>query len=49
MSSTTDEAALAKVFRSDTAINLLPQDDTRARLSGEIREFITSQLQLVRP
>jgi hypothetical protein len=49
MNSVTDEAALAKVFRPDTAINLSPQGDTAVHLSGEIREYITAQLGLVSP
>jgi len=48
MSSAADEAALARVYRPDTAINLLPPDNTAVQLSGEIRQYIASQLGMVR-
>ena len=47
MGSAADEAALAKVYRPDTAINLSPPDNTVLQLSGEIRQYITSQLGMV--
>lgn len=49
MSSATDEASLAKVYRPDTVINLLPQSGTAVRLSGEIQQYITIDLGLVSP
>ena len=49
MSSATDEAALAKLYRPDTAINLSPPDNTAVYLSDEIQQYITGQLGLVRP
>ena len=48
MSSAADEAALARVYRPDTAINLSPPDNTAVQLSGEIRQYITSLLGVVR-
>ena len=48
MSSAADEAALAKVYRPDTAINLSPPDNAAAHLSSEIRQYITNQLGMVR-
>jgi hypothetical protein len=48
MSSAVDEAALAKVYQPDTATNLSP-DNTAVHISDEIRQYITSQLGLVRP
>lgn len=47
MSSAPDEATLASVYRPDTAVNLSPPDNT-TQLSGEIRQYITSQLGTVR-
>ena len=49
MSSATDKAALAKLYRPDTAINLSPPDNTAVYLSDEIQQYITDQLGLVRP
>lgn len=47
MSSTTYEAALAKVFRPDTSINLSQQSDAAVYLSGEIQQYIIDQLGIV--
>lgn len=44
-----DEAALARVFRPDTAINLSPPDNTAVHLNDEMRQYIASQLELVSP
>ena len=48
MGSAADEAALAKVYRPDTAINLSPPDNIAVHLSNEIRQYITGQLDMVR-
>ena len=49
MGSVTDEAALAKVYRPDTAINLSPRDNTGVHISVGIQQYVTSQLGLVSP
>ena len=47
MSSAEDEAALAKVYRPDTAVNLSPPDNAAMHISSEIQQYIVDQLGLV--
>jgi hypothetical protein len=49
MGSVTDEAALAKIYRPDTGINLSLQDNTAVYISDGIQQYITGQLGLVSP
>lgn len=49
MGSAAGEAALAKVYQPDIAIDLSPQDNTAVHLSDGIQRYITSQLWPVNP